>query len=415
MKGVCISMSMEHINRIGEERARIWEQAKGLLADVDAASRDLSAEEQANFDRMMADLDALDGRRSTLLDAIKRDQDIAESRDRAGVRGVLDTRGAITGDDDDDNDADEQFRKLADGELRQLEFSKRSTTKSAATGTVPVTVYDQIISYLVQTNVVRDVSTVITTSGGENITIPTVSARSTASLTAEAAQISNSDPTWATRTLGAYKLGVIVDVSRELIRDAAVNVSEFIARQAGEALGILGRSYMTTGTGSSQPAGVVTGSTVGVTGATSKSGAFTGDNLVDLFYSVGAPYRSNPGFAWMMNSKTLGKVRQLKADNGTYGSTEYLFQLGLGGAQADTLLGKPIIVNESVADVGLSNKSVLVGDFSRFYVREAGGLIVETSDQYKFDYDLVGFKVILRTDSLLVDTTAVKHFVGGAT
>lgn len=38
-------MSMDHINRIGEERARIWEQAKALLADADGgASRDLSAE-----------------------------------------------------------------------------------------------------------------------------------------------------------------------------------------------------------------------------------------------------------------------------------------------------------------------------------------------------------------------------------
>lgn len=412
MKGVCVSMSMDHINRISEERARIWEQAKALLADADGdASRDLSAEDQAQFDRMMADLDQLDARRSTLLDAIKRDQDIAESRERAGVRQVFD---GATPPAADDLSADDQFRKLANGELRQLEFSKRSNTKSSATGTVPTSVYDQIITYLVQTNVVRDVSTVITTSGGENLTIPTVSARSTAALTAEAAQISNSDPTWATRTLSAYKLGVIVDVSRELIADAAVDVSGYIARQAGEALGILGRGYMTTGTGSSQPAGVVTGSTVGVTGSSGVAGRFTGDNLMDLFYSVGAPYRSAPGFAWMMNSTTLGAVRKLKADTGTYGSTEYLFQLGMGGAQADTLLGKPIIVNESVASVALSAKSVLVGDFSRFYVREAGGLIVETSDQYKFDYDLVGFKVILRTDSLLVDTTAVKHFIGNA-
>jgi len=43
------------------------------------------------------------------------------------------------------------------------------------------------------------------------------------------------------------------------------------------------------------------------------------------------------------------------------------------------------------------------------------GIDIAVSDDLKFDYDQRVFRVQLRTDADLVDTTgAVKHFVGGA-
>lgn len=118
----------------------------------------------------------------------------------------------------------------------------------------------------------------------------------------------------------------------------------------------------------------------------------------------------------MMNSASLGAARALKAINaaGTVGSLEYMFQVGLQG-QADSLLGYPIYVNESVASTALSAKSVAFGDYSRYFIREVNGISVETSTDFAFDYDLITTKVILRTDGLLVDQTgAVKHFIGNA-
>jgi len=167
---------------------------------------------------------------------------------------------------------------------------------------------------------------------------------------------------------------------------------------------------MTTGTGSGQPYGIATNATTGVTGATSTVGVFTGDNLIDLVYSVTAPYRAVPGAGFMLNSAAMGKARKLTAS----GSGEYLFTPGLQGS-ADSILGYPVYINESVASTGLSAKSVLFGDFSSYYVRQVGGIEVAVSNDFAFDYSVSTYRVTYRADGVLVDQTgAVKCFVGGA-
>jgi len=59
---------------------------------------------------------------------------------------------------------------------------------------------------------------------------------------------------------------------------------------------------------------------------------------------------------------------------------------------------------------------VLFGDFSQYFVRLAGGVRFERSDDFAFSTDLVTFRCLLRGDAALVDLTgAVKYFAGGAT
>ena len=404
-------MSDKHIvDSISEARARAWEEAKALLDDAAAAKRELTAEEAEKFDRINKDLDELDARRKGILDAIERDKQIEESRARIGVGGLL--AGDPEPEDEDDN---AQIRALLDGKVRGVTFQKRSITKSTAYGATPTSVYGSIVEHLVQSNPLRDVATLITTQSGENLNVPTTSAFSTASIVGEGSQASASDPTFVnSRTLGAYKYVVLVQLSNELALDAGVDVAGFLGRQAGTAIGVATRGHMTTGSGSGQPYGIVTNSTAGVTGATSVSGKPSVQNIIDLYHSVTAPYRLTPNCGWMMNSSTLGTVRGLRADTGTYGSYDLVFKVGLEG-NADTILGKPVYVNESVASTATSAKSILFGAMDRYYIREVNGIDVAISDDFAFDYSVRTFRVTLRTDGVLIDQTgAVKHFVGGA-
>ena len=284
-------MSDKHIvDSISEARARAWEEAKALLDDAAAAKRELTAEEAEKFDRINKDLDELDARRKGILDAIERDKQIEESRTRIGVGGLL--AGDPEPEDEDDN---AQIRALLDGKVRGVTFQKRSITKSTAYGATPTSVYGSIVEHLVQSNPLRDVATLITTQSGENLNVPTTSAFSTASIVGEGSQASTSDPTFVnSRTLGAYKYVVLVQLSNELALDAGVDVAGFLGRQAGTAIGVATRGHMTTGSGSGQPYGIVTNSTAGVTGATSVSGKPSVQNIIDLYHSVTAPYRLTP-------------------------------------------------------------------------------------------------------------------------
>lgn len=398
-------MSDQLIKHLSEQRAVAWEQAKALLDDAAAENRDLSAEEAEQFDRINADLDALDDRRSKIIEAVERDRHIEESRTRLGLPLDLGGERAAAVPTDEDT-----VRALLNGEIRTARFDKRSVTISGSGGSVATGVYDRIVEHMVQANVVRNVATVLTTQNGEPLNVPTSTAFSTASIVGEGSQASPSDPTLAQRTLGAYKYVVLVQLSNELAQDASVDVAGFLARQAGRAIGVATRAHMTTGTGSGQPTGIVTSSTAGKTGATSVSGAFTGDNLIDLRYSVGAAYVAEPGSGWMMNSTAMAAARKLKGSTNDH----YLFAPGLNG-DPDTLLGFPVQINDSMASPAVSAKSVLFGHLPSYFIREVNGIDVAVSDDFAFDYSVRTFRVTLRTDGLLIDQTgAVKHFVGGA-
>lgn len=392
----------EYIAKLSDERAKAWEQAKALLDVAVAEKRDLSAEENQTFDRINADLDIKDARIKSILDAETRDRDIQESRARLGVSANL---GGSAAEVDQD---DVTVRRLLSGEQRAAKFEKRAITKSSAT-LVPTSVYDRVVQHLVQANIVRAQATVLTTASGESLAIPKSTAFSTASIVGENAQASASDPTLGTATLGAYKYVVLVQMSNELAQDTSVDVAGFLAKQAGIAIGVATRGHMTTGSGSSQPFGIVTNATTGVTGAASVSGVFTADNLIDLNYSVSSTYKAQPGCGWMLNSTAMSNARKLKDSQ-----NRYLFEPGLNGV-ADNLLGFPVYINDSMASPATSAKSVLFGHLPSYFVREVNGIEVAVSDDFAFDYSVRTFRVSLRTDGVLVDQTgAVKCFVGNA-
>lgn len=395
----------ELIDNLSEQRAIAWEAAKGLLDHAATESRDLSGEEAEQFDRINADLDALDSRRAKVIESIQRDRDIAESRSRLGLPLDLGgERAAVVPSDD------ETVRALINGERRSAMFEKRAVIKSGSGGAVATGVYDQIVSHLVQTNVVRNVATVLTTANGETLNVPTSTVNSTAAIVGEGSQASASDPTLATRALGAYKYVVLVQLSNELAADASVDVAGFLARQAGTAIGVATRGHMTTGaTGGTNPIGIVTSSTAGVTGSAAVAGVFTADNLIDLRFSVNSEYTAQPGTGWMMSSTAMANARKLKDEN-----NQYLFAPGLNG-DPDSLLGYPVLLNDAMAVPAATAKSVLFGHFPSYFCREVNGLEVSVSDDFAFDYSVRTFRVSLRTDGLLIDQTgAVKHFVGGA-
>ena len=115
-----------------------------------------------------------------------------------------------------------------------------------------------------------------------------------------------------------------------------------------------------------------------------------------------------------MRDTTAGTIRKIKDSSGGAGVGNYLWQPGLAGAP-DTILGKPVVIEPNIAATAISAKSVVFGDLSAYFVRIAGGVRFERSDDFAFQNDLVTFRAILRGDGILADQSgAVKHYAGGA-
>jgi HK97 family phage major capsid protein len=116
-----------------------------------------------------------------------------------------------------------------------------------------------------------------------------------------------------------------------------------------------------------------------------------------------------PGAGYMMNGKSIGAVRKLKDTAGNY-----VFSPSLAVGVPDTLLGFPLSENPAMADPATSAKSVIFGHLPSYYVRQVGGIRVDSSSDFAFSTDLVTLRTILRVDGNLPQVTHVNHFVGGA-
>lgn len=394
----------DYIRQQAEARAKAWEEAKALLDSAAAEKRDLSAEENQTYDRIMEDLDSRSKVMETMKAQAEREERAAEAMQgfEAQVKPAVSAVPAI--------DEAELIRSLARGEIRSHSFEKRDVTKGSTGAPVPTSFYDEVLLLARHVGPLLETSTILNTAGGENLQIPSLAAYSVGTVSSEAALIGESDPTFnAFKTLGAYKYSFLTQISREMVEDAGVDILGFLAAQTGNALGFAVNGALTTGAGSTEPTGIVTAAGSGITGGTAVSGAFTADNLIDLVYSVDTAGRTLPGTGFQMNSKAIAAVRKLKAGDGTF-----LFSPSLSADTRDLLLGYPIFENPAMADPATTAKSVIFGHLPSYFVRQVGGLRLDRSDDFAFQNDLITFRATMRIDGNLIQTSHVKSFQGAA-
>lgn len=394
----------DYAKRLVEQRQQAWHAAKAKMDEAAAENRDLTAEENEFIARTIADLDSKRSVIDEIMATEKRERELSEAMAGTSVevRGSSDTS---------------MLTKILKGEIRGhvFNFETRDVLTSSTNAPTKVTYADRVIDQARMVGPLLDpaIVTVLNTAGGENIVLPALSTFSTAVTTGEGTQITEADPTFARSTLKAYKVDFITQVSSELLADGALSAAaleQFLATQAGNAIGYKANNLLTLGTGTNTVQGIVPAAGSGVTGSTAVSGAFTGDNLIDLVYSLDGAARMLPGVGFMMNGASIGAARKLKAST----SGEYLFTPTLDAATPDRLLGYPIRENPHMASTGTAAKSVIFGHLPSFYTRVVGGLQVARSDDFAFDTDLVTLRYILRVDGALPQSSHVKYFIGGA-
>jgi len=363
-----------------------------------AEGRELTGEEVAQERKFESDIVALDGEVQGGLAGLEREAKAVEARAKLEA---FDNAAASEVVEDNAHEAEKRaFDAMVNGEARS--FEARDLLAGTATDgaeLVPTSMYNQIVEHMLVASPIMSLATVIRTTGGEQIDIPKTTSYSAAAIIAEAGSITESDPQFATVSLNAYKYGFMVQSSSELISDSAFDTAGFIARQGGSALGRGMDAHFVSGSGSSQPSGVDLAAT-GVTAASATVSAV--DELIDLQHSVTAPYQANA--SWVVADATLSEIRQLKDGNGNY-----LWQPADGRTGAPgMLLGKPIFTDENVGVTATGVDSVVYGDFSTFYVRMAGPIRIERSDDHGFANDLVSWRFLARADSAIVDTNGIR-------
>lgn len=417
-----------NLTELQEKRGNLVAQAREALDEITKNTDESRAKElEQRHDTIMAEFDKIEA-------LIKREERVAnaekEIEELRAKRRPIEPDGSHKA--TDDGDAKPEYRDVfykmlrVGGDVSELTSEERTilraghvdkeelraqTAGSTTAGgyTVPTTLANMLSEAMKQFGPLYtdDLCTFIDTASGNPMKLPTIDdTAGTGYAHTEAAALTDdgsADAVFGQAALDAYTYDTrFVRWSWELNNDSIFAMEQLLARLLGTRLGRIANNKLTVGTGSSQPNGIVTASSLGKTAASTS--AIAADEIIDFFHAVDPAYRNSPKARFMMNDSTLAAVRKLKDGQGNY-----LWQMGNVQVGApDVLLGKPVVVNQDMASIATGNKVMVFGDFSYFYIRRVGSPVIGVMRE-RFWPDL-GIAGLIRFDSEIGQSGAIKHY-----
>lgn len=422
------------LNDLRQQRAALVAKMRALTDKAGTEKRGLSAEETAEWERLDADQEALKA------------QLVREERQRDLERETAEQRGRSVSDPNREGreipkeERDRQYAEafnlwagfgheaLSPEQRNVLATGRQSLSPSeqkelraqgVATGgaggyTVPQGFSGEYDKALKAFSGVLQACRILPTASGATLPWPTVN--DTAQVgeqlgenTAAALQ----DVTFGVVNLDAYKYSSkIMLVSIELAQDSAFGLDALLGELAGERIGRILNQRLTTGTGTSQPNGIVTAAAAGVTLPVGNTTSLTYDGIIDLEHAVDPAYRNLGGCAFMLHDTTLKTLKKVKDSQ-----NRPLWKTSLADGEPDSIDGYPFYINQDMAVPAANAKTILFGQMKKYIVRQVRDTFLFRFNEKYMDAGQVGFVAFARYDGDLIDagTNPVKYLAQSAT
>lgn len=393
-----------------------YDGAAKALADARAllARENLTAEDEAAAQRAMDDCEAKrqEGRRWEQMQTVETDLASKRLPTPAPQSAAAETKGvppwmaariaAAPGETAAIKAFDTMLRAPATLTAEQKAALAEGTDNTG--GYLTPNIYTQdLVKALYNLSYLRSAGARIITLTSDNTRIATQTASSAAVLTTEANAYDEVEPTFGEVVFIPYKYTRLAKAADEVVADSRFDIwGNVLQPDFVQAFAAAENTAFTTGTGTNQPQGVVTGATTGVTAASATT--IDPNELFDLFFALDYKYR--PNARWMMNDATIKAIAKL-----TDAQDRYLIQPGLNGDPAGSLLGHPIVTNNSMATIAASAKVALFGDFSYFWIGDRDGLQIMRLNELYAGTGQVGFRAYKRFDSHVMLAAAIQLYI----
>ena len=193
------------------------------------------------------------------------------------------------------------------------------------------------------------------------------------------------EPTYAKILIDVSTGEVEPWVFNETLEDSFVNLESDLAEEAAIGFAEGSGAAFITGNGVGKPRGIAAYTNVansayawGSVGyiTSGKSAAFASvapaDKVISLQHALKSQYR--PGAVWMTNDSTLGVMRQIKDQSGSY----YLWNADPTAGFGGRFLGSPVEVDDNFADIAAASYSLAYLNPKRAYtiVNRAGTTLI---------------------------------------
>ena len=390
------------IHELREKRAKAWEAAKAFLDSHRTGNGTLTAEDDTVYSRMEQEITDLGKEIARLERQEALDAELNKPVNKPLTGQPMTNKSEVkTGRATDDYKSN--FWNVMRTKVPQPHIvNALETGKDSEGGYLVPDEYERtLVEALEEENIFRSMAKIINTASGDR-KIPMVATKGTASWIDEEGAYLESDDSFGMISIGAYKLGTMIKVSEELLNDSVFDLESYIAKEFARRIGNKEEEAFFNGDGAGKPIGVLTdngGAQIGVTAASAS--AVTADELMDLFYSLNAPYRRSA--VWTMNDATIKGIRKLKDNNG-----QYLWQPSLVAGTPDTLLGRPIKTSAYMPTMATAAKAIAFGDFKYYWIADRQGRSFKRLNELYAANGQVGFLGTQRVDGKLILPEAIK-------
>ena len=391
---------MNKILALREKRANLWNETKAFLDSHRGEDGMISAEDNATYEKMEADVVAL----GKEIERLERQAAIDRELDEPTASPLVSRPTAPT--DRKQGRASDEYRNAFWGMIRnraaapQVMNALQIGTDTEGGFLVPDEYERTLVQALEEENVLRSLCTIIQTSSGDR-KIPVVASHGTASWVDEEGTIPESDDVFGQITIGAHKVATMIKVSDELLQDSVFNIESYIAAEFARRIGAAEEDAFINGDGTGKPTGLLHATNGAGTGVTTAGATIAADEIIDLVHSIKSVYRKKSLF--LMNDSTIKAIRKLKSIEG-----QYLWQPGLKEGQPDMLLNYRIVTSPYMPEVAAGKKVILFGDFKSYWIADRQGRSFQRLNELFAVTGQVGFRATQRVDGRLVLPEAMK-------
>lgn len=398
---------MDKLKDLLAGRAAAIEAADSL---TEISDRDLTAEEEAEFDRLAGEIKALDAK-------IARASVVANARASTpivigGQAPLVDPGSPAAAGPQPKTEFEnvgEYFAAIrfnpSDQRLASLwgegigAATTQSTTDARGGYAIPPQFIDTLLSVASTGGVVRSSSPMVLPSSpgapdepvtmpaldqsdhGESPTVPKTRGGVDLTWISEGAEKPQTDFKLRLITVTPYEVAGSLDITDKLLRNwgAAGNV---ITRLFSEARIAAEDSAFLSGNGSGKPTGVIGHAATLSIGRTA-AGSFTYTDAVNMITSMlmrgGSP-------VWVMNQSVMPKLLLMQDPDGNY-----IWQPNAREGVPSTLLGYPIKWSERSPILGTAG-DVLLADFSNYLIKDGSGPFIGASEHVRWRENITVFK-----------------------
>lgn len=392
---------MSKVLELKEKRAKAWEAAKAFLDSKQGSNGLMSAEDAATYDRMEAEVVDL----GKEIDRLERQAVIDAELAKATSTPITNKPNAQVAGETKTGRATDEYKRAFWNNMRNRNSYEIQNALSIGTDSeggylVPDEYEKKLVEALEDEVFFRSLATVIKTSSGDR-KIPIVTSKGEAAWIDEGGQFPESDDSFGQTSIGAHKLATMIKVSDELLNDSVFNIEQYISKEFGRRIGTKEEEAFFIGDGTGKPIGIFNKTGGAETGVTAASTGITFDDVMDLYYSLRAPYRNKA--TWILNDSTVKAIRKLKDGNGNY-----IWQPSVREGEPDRILNRPYRTSIYVPELAAGNRVMAFGDYSYYWIADRQGRSFKRLNELFATTGQIGFLTSERVDGKLILSEAVK-------